>query len=80
MSRLNWQLHFGEPPKWSSDVKFILVDVAPTERDARKARVVLTGDAGAVARQLLHALDTRPARGPSSWERDLAAKVGQAAP
>ncbi|KAK9912484.1 hypothetical protein M0R45_036346 [Rubus argutus] len=26
-ARLNWLLHFGEPPKWSKDVKFILVDV-----------------------------------------------------
>ncbi|KAJ6934962.1 2-hydroxyacyl-CoA lyase [Populus alba x Populus x berolinensis] len=26
-ARLNWLLHFGEPPKWSKDVKFILVDL-----------------------------------------------------
>ncbi|XP_050133224.1 2-hydroxyacyl-CoA lyase-like [Malus sylvestris] len=26
-ARLNWLLHFGEPPKWSKDVKFILVNI-----------------------------------------------------
>ncbi|KAM1724872.1 hypothetical protein ACFX11_023275 [Malus domestica] len=26
-ARLNWLLHFGEPPKWSKDVKFILVNL-----------------------------------------------------
>jgi 2-hydroxyacyl-CoA lyase 1 len=24
-AQLNWLLHFGEPPKWSKDVKFIQV-------------------------------------------------------
>ncbi|THU46024.1 hypothetical protein C4D60_Mb09t00600 [Musa balbisiana] len=28
---LNRLLHFGEPPKWSKDVKFILVDVSREE-------------------------------------------------
>ncbi len=36
--RLNWQLHFGEPPRWAAGVKFILVDTAASERDARKVR------------------------------------------
>lgn len=27
-ARLNWLLHFGKPPRWSADVKFILVDVS----------------------------------------------------
>lgn len=34
--RLNWQLHFGEPPKWAPDVKFILVDTAASDRDSQK--------------------------------------------
>lgn len=25
--RLNWILHFGTPPRWSADAKFIAVDV-----------------------------------------------------
>ncbi|GAA0185610.1 lyase [Lithospermum erythrorhizon] len=44
-ARLNWLLHFGEPPKWSSDVKFILVDVSEEEIELRKPSVGLVGDA-----------------------------------
>ncbi|KAK1321216.1 2-hydroxyacyl-CoA lyase [Acorus calamus] len=44
-ARLNWLLHFGEPPKWSPDVKFILVDVSNEEIELRKPCVGLVGDA-----------------------------------
>lgn len=51
-ARLNWQLHFGEPPKWSSSVKFILIDPEPCDRDASCAAAVLRADAGATASRL----------------------------
>ncbi|XP_068303136.1 2-hydroxyacyl-CoA lyase-like [Pyrus communis] len=44
-ARLNWLLHFGEPPKWSKDVKFILVDVSKEEIELRKPHLGLVGDA-----------------------------------
>ncbi|KAJ7000501.1 2-hydroxyacyl-CoA lyase [Populus alba] len=44
-ARLNWLLHFGEPPKWSKDVKFILVDVSEEEIELRKPHLGLVGDA-----------------------------------
>lgn len=44
-ARLNWLLHFGEPPKWSKDVKFILVDICKEEIDLRKPYLGLVGDA-----------------------------------
>ncbi|KAI9161429.1 hypothetical protein LWI28_017356 [Acer negundo] len=44
-ARLNWLLHFGEPPKWSKDVKFILVDIDKEEIDLRKPELSLVGDA-----------------------------------
>ncbi|CAI0451470.1 unnamed protein product [Linum tenue] len=44
-ARLNWLLHFGEPPKWSKDVKFILVDVSKDEIELRKPHVGVVGDA-----------------------------------
>ncbi|KAJ3685206.1 hypothetical protein LUZ61_014370 [Rhynchospora tenuis] len=44
-ARLNWLLHFGEPPRWSNDVKFILVDVSKEEIELRKPHVGLVGDA-----------------------------------
>lgn len=47
-ARLNWLLHFGEPPKWSKDVKFILVDISKEEIELRKPYVGLNGDAGLV--------------------------------
>ncbi|KAJ0959785.1 hypothetical protein J5N97_000524, partial [Dioscorea zingiberensis] len=40
-ARLNWLLHFGEPPKWSKDVKFILVDVWQEEIELRKPHLGL---------------------------------------
>ncbi|CAK7344203.1 unnamed protein product [Dovyalis caffra] len=44
-ARLNWLLHFGEPPKWSKDVRFILVDVSDEEIELRKPHLGLVGDA-----------------------------------
>ena len=78
-SRLNWQLHFGEPPKWAPGVKFVLVDVAPSEGDIKKAAVVLRGDATAVAQQLTRALAKPGGWDPAAqqpWRQQLADKVG----
>lgn len=47
-ARLNWLLHFGEPPKWSKDVKFILVDISEEEVELRKPCLGLIGDANRV--------------------------------
>ncbi|MED6164132.1 hypothetical protein PIB30_086774 [Stylosanthes scabra] len=47
-ARLNWLLHFGEPPKWSKDVKFILVDISEEEIELRKPHLGLVGDAKTV--------------------------------
>lgn len=44
-ARLNWLLHFGEPPKWSKDVKFILVDISKEEIELRKPCLGIVGDA-----------------------------------
>eukprot|EP00884_Botryococcus_braunii_P001865 jgi/Botrbrau1/1167/Bobra.0162s0055.1 len=82
-ARLNWQLHFGEPPKWSSGVKFILVDVEPSERDASKAAVVLRGDAAVVAAVLAASLgggsglQSSPAL--QAWRSSLSLKAKAAA-
>lgn len=55
-ARLNWQLHFGETPKWSSSVKFILLDVAPGDRDVEKATAVVKADAKEGLEALIKAL------------------------
>ena len=74
-ARLNWQLHFGEPPKWSQDVKFILVDVAPDARDAKLSAVVLEGDAAAVAAQLGSGLQGHGRLDSSSPVRDCKSRL-----
>ncbi|CAI9114252.1 OLC1v1014930C1 [Oldenlandia corymbosa var. corymbosa] len=51
-ARLNWLLHFGEPPKWSKDVKFILVDICKEEIELRKPVVGLVGDAKDVVEKI----------------------------
>lgn len=84
--RLNWQLHFGEAPRWASDVRFVLVDVEPSELDAGKAALTLRADAGAAAEALLAGLrDAASGAGPllpgaeqSGWAAALAGKAGAA--
>ncbi|KAG8384123.1 hypothetical protein BUALT_Bualt04G0085600 [Buddleja alternifolia] len=44
-ARLNWLLHFGEAPKWSKDVKFILVDISKEEIELRNPSLGIVGDA-----------------------------------
>ncbi|KAM2543195.1 hypothetical protein TB2_022543 [Malus domestica] len=41
-AKLNWLLHFGEPPKWSKDVKFILVNVSKEEIELRKPHLAIS--------------------------------------
>lgn len=51
-ARLNWLLHFGEPPKWAKEVKFILVDVSKDEIELRKPWLGLVGDATKVVEMI----------------------------
>ncbi|KQK03262.1 2-hydroxyacyl-CoA lyase [Brachypodium distachyon] len=59
-ARLNWLLHFGEPPKWSKDVTFILVDVCEDEIELRKPQVGLVGDAKRVIELLNREIKDQP--------------------
>jgi len=76
-ARLNWLLHFGESPRWSPDVKFILVDVAPEEIEFRKPALGLLGDADVVVKQLNKEIKDQPfALGEKhEWVRKIKAKV-----
>ena len=53
-------------PKWASGVRFILVDVEPSQRDAELAAVTLVGDAamavGALRRELMEGAWIQPER------------------
>ncbi|GAX79947.1 hypothetical protein CEUSTIGMA_g7386.t1 [Chlamydomonas eustigma] len=80
-TRLNWQLHFGEDPRWSPDVKFVLIDVEPSDRDVGLAASVVIGDAGASLRLLVSELIAQPGLNParhSSWTSRLTGKSRQA--
>ena len=59
-ARLNWILHFGEPPKWKPNAVFIQVDISPSEigRNAgsTSAALGLVGDISTITTQLAHSL------------------------
>lgn len=57
-ARLNWILHFGDPPKWSHNVKFIQVDISAEEigRNRSDASLSIIGDLSTVVPQILRVL------------------------
>uniref|UniRef100_A0A8C3YRR4 2-hydroxyacyl-CoA lyase n=1 Tax=Catagonus wagneri TaxID=51154 RepID=A0A8C3YRR4_9CETA len=77
-ARLNWILHFGLPPRYQPDVKFIQVDICAEElgNNVRPA-VTLLGDINAVTQQLLEQFDKIPWQYPpeSKWWKNLREKM-----
>ncbi|XP_059776358.1 2-hydroxyacyl-CoA lyase 1 isoform X2 [Balaenoptera ricei] len=77
-SRLNWILHFGLPPRYQPDVKFIQVDICAEElgNNVRPA-VTLLGDINAVTKQLLEQFEKTPWQYPpeSKWWKILREKM-----
>ena len=60
-ARLNWILHYGRPPRYRRDVKFIHVELLPEEvGHSRPAEVALVGHAKAVMQQLNSGLKENP--------------------
>ncbi|XP_025414522.1 2-hydroxyacyl-CoA lyase 1 isoform X2 [Sipha flava] len=44
-ARLNWILHFGKPPRFNSNVKFIQIDISPEElHNSQQASVAIQAD------------------------------------
>ena len=85
-ARLNWILHFGEPPRWSPNVRIIQVDLHAEEigKNAGDASVGITGDIGLVVDQLQTHLNSwhyqppaSPANGPSNFPALLAASASK---
>ncbi|XP_032000166.1 2-hydroxyacyl-CoA lyase 1 isoform X1 [Hylobates moloch] len=73
-ARLNWILHFGLPPRYQPDVKFIQVDICAEELGNNvKPTVTLLGNINAVTKQLLEELDKTPWQYPpeSKWWKTL---------
>ncbi|XP_040819177.1 2-hydroxyacyl-CoA lyase 1 isoform X4 [Ochotona curzoniae] len=77
-ARLNWILHFGLPPRYQPDVKFIQVDICAEELGNNvKPAVTLLGDINAVTRQLLEQLNKTMWQYPpdSTWWGTLREKM-----
>ena len=77
-ARLNWIMHFGQPPRFHKDVRVIQLDIEPTEIGANvPAEVGLVGDGKAVVGQLNRALDNRQWFYPSvtPWRELLKGKA-----
>ena len=71
-ARLNWQLHFGLPPRWREDLQVIQVDTCPEElHNNVRAAAALCGDVGAICSQLLEALQGWKVNGGSEWWKQL---------
>ena len=70
-SPLNWQLHFGEPPKWSKDVKFVILDSHVPPREQRMASVSASCDLD----KAVGVLSGYTNNAPESWIAELQAKV-----
>lgn len=77
-ARLNWILHFGLPPRYKPDVKFIQIDICAEElgNNVRPA-VTLLGDINAVTKQLLEQFDKTSWQYPpeSKWWGTLREKM-----
>ncbi|OCB17736.1 oxalyl-CoA decarboxylase [Mycobacterium intracellulare] len=72
-ARLNWLLGHGESPQWSSDTKFVQVDIAASEFDSNQPIAApLAGDIGSVMSALCDAVTARPFAAPTEWAAELA--------
>ena len=77
-ARLNWILHFGLPPRYQADVKFIQIDICAEELGNNvRPSVILLGDIDAVSKQLLEQFDKTPWQCPpdSQWWKTLREKM-----
>ncbi len=77
-ARLNWIMHFGQPPRFRPDVRVVQIDIAPEEIGTNvPAEVALAGDGKAIVGQLNRALDNRqwfyPAQ--TAWRELLSSKA-----
>ncbi|OBK22203.1 oxalyl-CoA decarboxylase [Mycobacterium asiaticum] len=72
-ARLNWLLGHGESPQWSSDARFIQIDIAASEFDSNAPIAApLTGDISSVMAALIDGLATRSVAASSTWTGELA--------
>jgi 2-hydroxyacyl-CoA lyase 1 len=77
-ARLNWIMHYGEPPRFAEHLRVVQLDVAAEEIGQNvPAEVALVGDARAVMAQLNASLERSPWQfdRESQWRQSLAERV-----
>eukprot|EP00889_Picochlorum_renovo_P002140 jgi/Picre1/29170/NNA_004563.t1 len=75
---LNWQLHFGEAPKWSKDATFVLIDGKISSRDKKAAHMAIETSVQQAVTNMLHAKDTVDSDAWDAWRQEIEAKVSSA--
>ena len=79
-ARPNWMLHYGLPPRYREDVRFMQLDINGEEIGVNvNTEVGLVGDAKATLGQLLDALDADPWSFPddSEWTEAVRAEAAR---
>jgi oxalyl-CoA decarboxylase len=72
-ARLNWLLGHGKPPQWSPTVRFVQVDISPTEIDSnRPIAAPVVADVGSAMSAFLAALKPGQITVPSAWTKAIA--------
>jgi 2-hydroxyacyl-CoA lyase 1 len=77
-ARLNWIMHFGLPPRYDKNVKFIQLDIAPEQLSQNvPAAAALLGDGKAIVKQLNQSLEKREWVYPKEtpWRSAIAEKA-----
>ena len=75
-ARLNWLLSFGKGKKWSTETKFIQLDVEPQEIDVnRPIAAPVVGDLGLSLDAILAALEGKKMSADPAWVASLQAET-----
>jgi oxalyl-CoA decarboxylase len=77
-ARLNWLLAHGKAPRWSPDVRFVQVDISPTEIDSnRPIAAPVVADIGSAMSAFLATLRPGQIKPQSAWTKAIADKKQQ---
>lgn len=72
-ARLNWLLGHGKPPQWSPNVRFVQVDISPTEIDSnRPIAAPVVADIGSAMSAFLAKLKPGQIKVQSAWTKTIA--------
>jgi len=72
-ARLNWLLGHGKPPQWSPKVRFVQVDILPTEIDSnRPIAAPVVADIGSAMSAFLATLKPGQIKAQSAWTKAIA--------